>query len=140
MHKEIYQKVLFHLSLLGIAMSILVGFYDVIFGSLMEFVHLIFEVVEISLDNVVEHFFETELHETQMIVFYILLVAGSVLIFFIYKVLVLFWRSVSRGVQDDWFSFKAAITTDWQAMSTTKRIIWISAFILVNYLASLFLF
>lgn len=140
MHKEIYQKVLFHLSLLGIAMSILVGFYDVIFGYLMEFVHLIFEVVEISLDNVVEHFFETELHETQMIVFYILLVAGGFLIFFIYKVLALFWRSVSRGVQDDWFSFKAAITTDWQAMSTTKRIIWISAFILVNYLASFFLF
>ncbi|MBK8817362.1 MAG: hypothetical protein IPN42_18600 [Methylococcaceae bacterium] len=140
MHKEIYQKVLFHLSLFGVAMSILVGFYDVIFGYLMEFVHLLFEVVEISLDRVVEHFFETELHETQMIVFYILLVVGGFLIFFIYKALVLFWRSVSHGVQEDWFSFKSAITTDWQAMSTTSRIIWIGAFILVNYLASFFLF
>jgi hypothetical protein len=140
MHKEIYQKVLFHLSLIGVAMSILVGFYDVIFGYLMEFIHLLFEVVEISLDRLIEHFFETELHETQMIVFYILLVLGGFLIFFIYKALVLFWRSVRHGVQEDWFLFKTAITTDWQAMSTTNRIIWIGAFILVNYLASFFLF
>ena len=63
-------------------MSILVGFYDVIFGYLMEFIHLLFEVVEISLDRLIEHFFETELHETQMIVFYILLVLGGFLIFF----------------------------------------------------------
>jgi hypothetical protein len=140
MHKQIYQKVLFHLSLSGIVMSILVGFYDVIFGYLLEATHLILEAIEMGLDKLIEHIFETEVHETQIIVFYIMLLIGGLLIYLIYKTLRMFWDSVSHGFYEDWSGFKDAITTDWRSMSMTNRIIWVSVFILANYLASFLLF
>ena len=52
---------------------------DVVIGFLFELVHLFFEIVFISfewiestLDHLVEHLFETELHQTQTIVFYVM--------------------------------------------------------------------
>ncbi len=140
MHKQIYQKVLFHLSLLGIVLSILVGFYDVIFGYVLEATHLSLEAIEMGLDKLIEHFFETEVHETQIIVFYIMLLIRGLLIYLMYKMLVMFWDSVSHGFYEDWSGLKEAITTDWRSMSMTNRIIWISVFILVNYLATFLLF
>lgn len=140
MHKQIYQKVLFHLSLLGIVLSILVGFYDIIFGYFLEVTHLILEAIEMGLDKLIEHIFETEVHKTQIIVFYIMLLIGGLLIYLIYKTFVMFWDSVSHGLHEDWIGLKAAITTDWRSMSMTNRIIWISVFILVNYLATFLLF
>ncbi len=140
MHKQIYQKVLFHLSLFGIGVSILTGFYDLIFGSLWEFIHIIFEVVELGLDKLIEHIFETGLHETQLIVFYILLTIGGVLIYFLWKALVHFADLLKLGFKDDWSEFKEAATTDWGAMSLANRVILIVVFLLLNYLATFLLF
>lgn len=140
MHKQIYQKVFFHMSLLGIILSILVGFYDVIFGYIFEFTHLLFEIVEMGLDKMVEHFFETGVHETQLIVFYLLLAIGGVLVYLVWKTLVIFWDSVSHGIHEEWTSFKDAVTNDWNEMTVANRIIWIVAFFLANYLASFLLF
>ena len=140
MHTHIYQKLLFHLSLFGVAISILVGFYDVIFGSLWEAIHLILEIIEMSLDKLIEHVFKTGLQETQLIVFYIMLSTGGVLIYLAWKLLVQMFSSVSHNLDQEWSEFKNAVTTDWQAMSMTNRVIFISAFFLINYLASFLLF
>jgi hypothetical protein len=140
MHAQVYRKTLFHLCLLGIAGSILVGFYDVIFTDILEFFHLIFEVVEMALDKVVEHVFETELHETQLIVFYILLVLCGVLIYFVWKVLVQLFSGVGQNFHQEYSELKEAVVSDWQGMSMVHRIIFIVVFILVNYLASFLLF
>ena len=140
MHSQTYQKFIFHLSVFGIAISILVGFYDVIFGSLWEFIHIIFEIIELSLDKLVEDIFDTELHETQLIVFYIILAIAGTLTYFVGKVLVQVFSGVSQIFKQEWSELKDAITTDWQGMSMTNRIIIISLFILINYLASFLLF
>jgi uncharacterized membrane protein (UPF0136 family) len=140
MHRQTYQKLLFHLSLFGIAISILVGFSDVIFGSLWEFFHLIFEVIEMALDRLIEDFFETDLHDTQTIVFYIMLVIGGILIYFVRKALVHLFSGVDRNLKHEWTELRTAIAEDWRGMSMTNRVIWISVLILVNYLASFFLF
>lgn len=140
MHTKVYNKFIFHLSLFGITASILVGFYDVIFGSLWEFIHLILEFIEQILDDLVEHTFGTGLQETQMIVFYIMLVMGGVLIYLVWKVLVNLFRGVGQNLNNEWTDLRTAITSDWQGMSMTNRVIWISVFLLVNYLASFLLF
>jgi len=40
---------------------------------LLEFSHILFEGIESGLDNLVEGLFETDLHNTQIIVFYIII-------------------------------------------------------------------
>jgi hypothetical protein len=117
-----------------------VGFYDVIFGSLWEFTHLILELIELVLDRLVEKIFGTDLQETQLIVFYIMLVIGGSLIYLVWKALALLLSGASQNLGKEWTELKTAITEDWQAMPMTNRVIWISMFLLVNYLASFLLF
>lgn len=140
MNTHIYRKFIFYLSLFGIAISILVGFYDVIFGSLWEFTHLILELIELVLDRLVENIFGTDLQETQLIVFYIMLIIGGSLIYLVWKALALLLSGVGQSLSKEWTELRAAITEDWEAMPLTNRVIWISMFLLVNYLASFLLF
>lgn len=140
MHRKIYQKMLFHLSLFGLVASISVAFYDVIFGSIFEFLHLLFEVIEMALDQLIEHVFHTDLHQTQLIVFYILLFLGGILIYLLWIVLPYVFTGLGQNLKTDWLELKVAVVEDWQAMSLMKRVVWISGFLLVNYLASFLLF
>lgn len=59
------------------AIDLLLGVAHAIF----ELLHTLFELIEQALDLIVEHLFHTELHATQVIVFYILLSSGSFLVF-----------------------------------------------------------
>lgn len=59
---------------------------------LFEILHLTFEFIESALDQMVEHLFHTDTHETQLIVFYILC---SVAIYFLYRLV----RAVTRYYQ-----------------------------------------
>jgi hypothetical protein len=46
-----------------------------VFHLLLEFLHILFEWTEISLDFVIEVMFDTSLHKTQVVVFYIIVAA-----------------------------------------------------------------
>jgi uncharacterized membrane protein (UPF0136 family) len=140
MHTQVYRKILFHLSLFGVVFSILVAMYDVIFHFLLESLHIIFEMVESSLDELVEHFFHTELHETQLIVFYILLVVGGIIIYLAWKALVHLFSGASQNFNNEWTDLRAALNSDWQRLSMTERVVWITLFLLANYLLSFLLF
>lgn len=59
---------------------------------LFEILHLTFEFIESALDQMVEHLFHTDTHETQLIVFYILC---SVAVYFLYRLA----RAVPRYYQ-----------------------------------------
>jgi hypothetical protein len=80
------------------AVIIVLAIPDVVFGLLVEFVHFLFELflhilhlsfefIELNLDHLIEHFFETDLHQTQVIVFYVIL---SFIVYGLYRL----WRSV----------------------------------------------
>ncbi len=140
MSKKIYQKFIFHLSLLGSAASVLVGFYDVIFGTIWEAIHLVLEIIEIGLDRLIERVFETGLRETQVIVFYIMLVIGGIFIYFAWKILVYAVRELIQVFGAEWLEFKNTISEDWRAMPVMNRIFWLSVFLVMNYLASFLLF
>lgn len=140
MSRKIYQKFLLELSLLGLVASLLAGFYEDIFGTVFEFCHLVMEVIEMGLDRFIEHTFHIEKRETELIVFYILLVVGGFLIYFTWKLLVVLCASLKQILRDDWFEFKEALSADWEVTSITQKIFWLCAFLLINYLVSFFFF
>jgi hypothetical protein len=134
MHKQVYRKFFLHFSIIGIAVSLLTGFYDVIFGFIWEFIHIFMEMLEQILDNVIEHIFHTELHETQLIVFYILLVFGGFMAFFIWKILVMAYEKGRQTLFIDWSELKIGVADDWGNLSTTQKLIGMSLFVGINLL------
>ena len=140
MHTQVYRKALLHLSIIGIVVSILAAFYDVIFHFVLEGLHLAFEMVESMLDKLVEHSFETDLHETQLIVFYMLLFIGVILGFVLWKVLKAGFSHTLSSVGNEWADFKNSVASDWALLSAVEKALSIVLFIFLNWLISFFFF
>lgn len=62
--------------------DVLIGLTLSLLHLLFEILHLTFEFIESALDEMVEHLFHTDTHETQLIVFYLLC---SVAVCFLYR-------------------------------------------------------
>jgi hypothetical protein len=54
----------------------LVGLFDLFIENFIEAMHLLFELIEYNLDHLVEFLFHTNVHDTQTIVFYIIIGLG----------------------------------------------------------------
>ena len=72
------------------ALGLLVDLGHHLLEIFLHMLHLVFEFIEMGLDHVIEHHFETGLHETQVIVFYVLITFGLVALYF-------FWRMASSA-------------------------------------------
>ena len=59
---------------------------------LFEVLHVAFECVESVLDHAVEHMFHTGLHETQVIVFYIICTVATILLYFLIRAMPRYFR------------------------------------------------
>ena len=143
-----HRNIIYGLALIGIV--VIFAMPDVVMGLLFELAHFIFELlfhigdisfewVETLLDNIVEHLFHTELHETQTIVFY--LMVGIVAYPFYYlcrKLTCLFFR-LKESLLAAWTLNKARATLYWQGLSLYDKIILLVITAGVIYLAS-FLF
>lgn len=140
MHTQIYQKFLFHFSLLGLFVSVIIGFYDVILHYILATLHFFAEILEQWLDKLVEEFFDTDMHETQIIVFYIMLIVGGIFIYIIWKLLVELVKELKYDASADWIDLKTAVSSDWQNLSTLQKFAGISLFLVINYLFSFLLF
>lgn len=57
----------------GVAFGLILALFHFLFEYFLEFIHLAFEFVELNLDKLVEHLFDTDLHKTQVIVFYVII-------------------------------------------------------------------
>lgn len=55
-----------------VVFDLLSGLFHFLFVNILHFLHLAFEFIESSLDHLIEHLFHTDTHQTQIIVFYIL--------------------------------------------------------------------
>jgi hypothetical protein len=71
MSSSTYRKTVYISYLIGICLVIAMP--DMVFGTLLELGHILFEFIEEMLDKFVEHIFHTDLHQTQVIVFYLML-------------------------------------------------------------------
>lgn len=101
---------------------------------IVELAHVVFEWVEISLDGAIEFLFETELHDTQIIVFYIIM---SVLSLIVYR-LMLFVPDILRRLRDRIWAYllgqKTRFANYWQGLSLLKKIWMVAIVIGVAYL------
>lgn len=136
-----HQKITFSLVLIGIV--ILITMPDVVIGLLVGLVHLFFEVVVISfewleslLDHVVEHLLHTELHETQTIVFYILMGIVALPLYYLWRVLPGFFSRTKENVQVIWAQYKNQTTLYWQELSLIDKIKVVIITVGALYLAS----
>lgn len=106
---------------------------DVVFGLLfdllhhlfvlfLEFCHLAFEFVELNLDKLIEHLFETDLHQTQVIVFYII---ASFVFYGLYRLgraVPPFCRQCKKNQIAYWSRKKASLLYYWREQSLFNKI------------------
>jgi hypothetical protein len=116
---------------------------DVVIGFLFELVHLFFEIVFISfewiestLDHLVEHLFQTELHQTQTIVFYMMVVIVLLPLYYLSRRLLRLYFRLKKTLPDAWAQYKIRVTLYWQDLSFIGKITLILITMGTIYLAS----
>ena len=147
-----YQKTLYGLALIGIVIMITIP--DVVIGLLIEFIHIVFELlfevadiafewVETLFDHLVEHLFHTELHDTQIIVFYTLMSIIAYPLYYLGRMLLRLVFRLKETLPARLALYKARamlfwqdVVFDWQDLSLIDKIKWIAMAASAIYLAS----
>ena len=139
-----YRKILYGLVLVGIV--IMITMPDVLMGFLFELVHLFFEVLFISFewietlfDHIVEDLFHTELHQTQTIVFYLLVGLFVFPLYYLWRILRRLSFRLKEILLEEWALNKIRATDYWRDSSLIGKIKLIVIILAAIYLAS-FLF
>ncbi|MDD5581233.1 MAG: hypothetical protein PHY16_18440 [Methylobacter sp.] len=122
-----YQKTVSASYLLGIAGLIIMP--DLIFGLLLdlthnlrELVHLLFESIESTLDHIVEHLFHTDLHETQIIVFYVMLSMAFDGLYYLWRIMPGLYRNLKENVRATYLQRKTRACLYWAEQSLINKI------------------
>jgi hypothetical protein len=122
-----HQKILYGLVLIGVV--IIITMPDVVIGLLFELAHLIFELVFISfewleslLDHIVEHLLHTELHQTQTIVFYLLLGIAAYPFYYLWRKLLRLFFWLKESLLTAWAVYKNHAIVYWQNLSLIDKI------------------
>ena len=102
---------------------------DMVFGLfielahiVLELVHTIFEFIEVTLDHVVEHFFETDVHQTQVIVFYLILSIAFVGLYYLWNRLPRVYHQSKENLLETWLEQKAFASLYWRDLSLINKI------------------
>ncbi len=141
------RKIINALILTGIFIIIIMP--DVVFGLLfellhflfellLEFAHLLFEAVESVLDTLIEHLFDTGLHDTQVIVYYILLAAILYGLFRLSLRIPGICRRAKENLLISWTVYKTRTAVYWQDMTLMKKIKWFAIVVTVLTLYVMF--
>jgi len=114
--------------------ELLLELLDLLFEWLYELGDILFEWVEMTLDTVVEMIFETDLHDTQIIVFYILM---SIIGFAAYRLSLLIPGILGR-IRKKLLAYylyrKTAFTVYWHGLSLLNKIKSIAITCLICFL------
>lgn len=123
---SINRNVAFGLILTVIVIVILM--FDTVFELLLELIHISFEFVEEMLDMLIEHIFHTDLHVTQIIVFYIMLFMAGYPLYKQLRTLPRRYREVKENLVTGWSQLKKEILAYWQDLSTIGKTKWLMGF------------
>ncbi len=111
-----------------------VSLFHTLFNFFLDLLHTLFETVEMALDNLVEHQLHTDLKETQLIVFYIMLSMGLGLAYVLLRLLFRFYRHCKSHLLTLWVEEKSFITHHWLGTSATTKILLASVLTVIAYL------
>ena len=141
-----YRKILLYgLALIGIIIIMLMP--DMVIGLLFELVHFFFELlfilfewIESTLDKLIEHLFHTELHQTQVIVFYLMVSIAVFPLYYLWRGLQRLFFRLKEALLATWTLYKTRATLYWQDLSLIGKIKLIAVFTGITYLALLLFF
>ncbi|MEI6145668.1 MAG: hypothetical protein WCP66_04540 [Methylococcales bacterium] len=151
-----YQKILYGLVLLGIVIMITIPdvvielsteLFHLIFELIFEVADVAFEAVETMLDHLVEHWFHTGLHETQVIVYYTIV---SFLAYPVYRLGRVLLRMLFRFLktipvkyahyQTQWILLRQDVVFYWQNLPFLIKLKWVLIATSSLYLATFLVF
>ncbi len=87
----------------------------------LHLLHLGFEFIESNLDHLIEHFFHTDLHQTQVIVFYIIVTVVVYGLYRLWRVLPFFCRRCKDSLFAACAHKKASLVFFWQEQSLLDK-------------------
>lgn len=90
----------------------------------LEFLHTSFEFIELVLDNLVEHIFHTDLHTTQVITFYLMLLIAVLATYKVGNLIPGWYYSVKTNLLDIYHHEVEKISSFWQTMPATSKMKW----------------
>jgi hypothetical protein len=119
-----------------IAIGIVITMPDMVFESLLEFGHILFEFIEIMLDKFVEHIFHTDRHQTQVIVFYLMLSIAFGGIYYLWRVLPPLCLQCKENLLTAWSWHKTRASCYWLQLPLIDKIKLVVIFASLIYAAS----
>jgi hypothetical protein len=111
-----YRKIVYGLILTAIALIIAIP--DV----MLELAHIMFESIESALDTLVEHIFHTDLHQTQVIVFYLLLLLAIGGLYCLWLLSPPFCRQCKEDLLNLCSDQKTRFSLYWYQLSSLQKI------------------
>lgn len=119
----------------GQALALLLALGHHLLEIFLHLLHLGFEYLELSLDHAVEHLFHTGRHDTQIIVFYILVSFALIILYFLGRRVPAAWSRLSSRLLLFWSRKKSSCLYFWQQQSLVDKIkmIGVSAAALAVY-------
>ncbi len=101
----------------------------------LHLLHLGFEFIEYNLDHLIEHTLHTDLHTTQVTVFYILVSLGLAGLYWLWRIIPPVWRNFMRHQTAFWGRKKSSFLYFWggQTLSNKIRIIGASVAVIAGY-------
>jgi len=120
--------------IIGIGLlTLLVVFFDQIPDLILGLLHLVyelghtlFELFEETLDFIIETLFHTGLHETQIIVFYIMLIIAFGAFYKLIRVVPRWCGKIKQSMAERYSEQKAVMASAWQQLSLFGKIKWIT--------------
>jgi hypothetical protein len=124
------------IALPGLVFGLLLELFHLLFEYFLEFIHLAFEFVELNLDKLVEHLFDTDLHQTQVIVFYIIISIVLYGFYRLYRALPPFCQQCKKNQILYWSRKKASWLFFWreQSLFNKLKLIVIGAAAITGYI------
>jgi len=97
--------------------------------ALFVLLHQAFEIFELSLDVIIEHFFHTDLHTTQIIVFYVMLSMAACVIYKLLRTLPRWYHQGIEKLSNYCAQQKTEAFDDWHNLSLFGKIKCVLVFI-----------
>lgn len=135
-----------HFGLIIVAfVTLLLVFYDLTMELLTEISHLFFELLyesfewfELGIEHLIEHFFHTEHHTSQIVTFYILLLIGGYISYTLWKALPRLYHYFKRRSLEIWVRRKTEWELYWLTLTLPYKVALLVTALGVAYLASFF--
>jgi hypothetical protein len=126
------------LAIPDVILDLLVQLSSFLFDNFIGTIHLFYELIEYSLDHLVEQVFHTSLHETELIAFYIQVVLGFVGLYILLRIITSAYKKSARCCRVFFHRKKLSVLYYWGEQSLLYKFGMISTGIITIFCYGLF--